>query len=223
MFSVYGVTGRQFTGSAEQLRQIERVNATPRTRRVDANESELPGRVSADPSSTPSTATPRRAAQQALAAYAPATAHERQRQPLMRVADIQSSSVLSLTPDVPVLQAWRQLDYHGHAQAPVVNAQGVLVGLLLRADLLRADRLAMPDLEPAAWQRLMQQPIGDLMWTPVPSVTADTDIRRVASVLHDNDLPGLPVVNEFGHVTGMVTRGDILRAVANDPPLDLWG
>lgn len=223
MFSIYGVTGRQFTGSAEQLRQIERVNATPRTRRVDANESELPGRVSADPAWTAPSARPGVATRQALAAYAPAPALERQRRPLTRVADIQSSSVLSLTPDVPVLQAWRLLAYHGHAQAPVVNAQGVLVGLLLRVDLLRSERLAVPELDPAIWQGLMQQPIGDLMWTPVPSVTADTEIRRVASVLHDNDLPGLPVVNEAGYVTGMVTRGDILRAVAHDPPLDLWG
>jgi CBS domain-containing protein len=66
------------------------------------------------------------------------------------------------------------------------------------------------------------QPVVDVMWTPVPSVSPDTDIRRVARVLLDTGLPGLPVVSEEGKVTGFVSRSDILRAVVADPPLDLW-
>jgi CBS domain-containing protein len=60
------------------------------------------------------------------------------------------------------------------------------------------------------------------MWTPVPAVAEETDIRRVARVLLDTHLPGLPVVSEDGAVTGFVSRTDILRAVVHDPPLDLW-
>jgi CBS domain-containing protein len=61
------------------------------------------------------------------------------------------------------------------------------------------------------------------MWTPVPSVSPDTDIRRVASVLLDTALPGLAVADEEGTVVGFISRSDILRAVVADPPLDLWG
>lgn len=228
MFSVYGVHGRQFTGSAEQLRQVERVNATPRTRRVDANETDLPDRVSADPA-LQAGAMPAGSggggavARQALAAYAQTQAPAPQRQPLVRVAEIMSQPALTLTPDTRVLDAWKLLAYHGHGQALVVNAAGGLIGLLLQRDLLRADRLAAPALDAEAWQALMQQPIGDLMWTPVPSATAETEIRRVATVLHDTELPALPIVDETGLVIGIVTRGDIVRAVAHDPPLDLWG
>lgn len=221
MFSVYGVSGRQFTGSAEQLRQIERVNAPARTRRVDPHESELPERVSADPALLPGSGGA--VARQALAAYAQTTPRETQRQPLTRVAELMHQPALTLPQDTPVLEAWKLLAYHGHGMAPVVGASGVLVGVVLQADLLRAERLAVPDLDPAAWQALMAQPIADLMWTPVPSTTPDTDIRRVAGVLHDSGLPGLPVVDEAGLVTGVLTRGDIVRAVAQDPPLDLWG
>jgi len=53
-------------------------------------------------------------------------------------------------------------------------------------------------------------------------VLAETDIRRVARVLLDIGLPGLPVVNDAGQVIGFVSRSDILRAVVADPPLDLW-
>ncbi|KQP22991.1 HPP family protein [Pseudorhodoferax sp. Leaf267] len=228
MFSVYGVAGRQFTGSAEQLRQIERVNAAPRTRRVDSNETELPERVSADPAllpgapAVPGPVVGGPAARQALAAYAQTQPRETQRQPLVRVAEIMSQPALTLVQDTSVLDAWKLLSYHGYGQVPVVSPSGMLVGLLLRTDLLRAERLAVSELDAATWQAAMAQPIAEVMWTPVPSAAADTEIRRVAGVLHDNGLPGLPVVDEAGMVTGVVTRGDIVRAVAQDPPLDLW-
>ena len=60
------------------------------------------------------------------------------------------------------------------------------------------------------------------MWTPVPSVASDTDIRRVTVVLLEIGLPGLPVVNDQGAVTGFISRSDILRAVVAEPPLELW-
>lgn len=224
MFSVYGVAGRQFTGSAEQLRQIERVNAPSRTRRIDPNEAELPERVSADPTPQPllpagNTPMARRTA---LAAYAQPGPNETQRQPLLKVAEVMHQPALTLPQETTVMEAWRLLAYHGYAQAPVVSASGMLLGMLLRSELLRADRLAMPQLAPESWAALMAQPIAELMWTPVPSTSADNEIRRVAGVLHDSGLPGLPVVDEAGAVVGFVSRSDIVAAVAHDPPLDLW-
>ena len=85
-----------------------------------------------------------------------------------------------------------------------------------------ADRLPAPDSHPLVWRALMAQSVVDIMATPVPGVATDTDIRRVARVLLDTGLPGLPVVDDAGHVIGFVSRSDILRAVVADPPLDLW-
>ena len=60
------------------------------------------------------------------------------------------------------------------------------------------------------------------MWSPVTSTSAQTDLRRVASVLLDTGLPGVPVVSDQGAVLGFVSRPDLLRALATDPPVDLW-
>jgi len=60
------------------------------------------------------------------------------------------------------------------------------------------------------------------MVTPVPSVEPQTDLRRVAQLLLDLGLPGLPVVADDGVVSAFISRSDILRAVVHDPPLDLW-
>ena len=87
---------------------------------------------------------------------------------------------------------------------------------------MRADRLPGPQTHALVWQALLAQSVADLMWTPVPSVAPETDIRRLARVLLDTGLPGLPVVDDRDSVIGFVSRTDILRAVVADPPLDLW-
>jgi CBS-domain-containing membrane protein len=79
-----------------------------------------------------------------------------------------------------------------------------------------------PNTHALAWHAWLAQRVQDVMWTPVPSVQSDADIRHVARVLLDTGLPGLPVVDAHGTVTGFVSRSDLLRAIVNDPPLDLW-
>jgi len=69
---------------------------------------------------------------------------------------------------------------------------------------------------------LARRPVSEVMVSPVPTVAADTELRRVAAVLLDTGLPGLPVTDEAGVLAGFIARTDILRAVAADPPLDLW-
>jgi CBS-domain-containing membrane protein len=89
--------------------------------------------------------------------------------------------------------------------------------------LLQPQQLADSAQHALAWQGLLARSVIDIMATPVPSVAPESDIRRVAQVLLDTGLPGLPVVDEQGRVSGFVSRSDILRAVVTDPPLDLWG
>lgn len=220
MFSVYGVTGRVFKGAMEELRQVTAVRAVTRTRGIE------PLNPQVMPSSTPSGAVPHGAApaghRSPLAAYAQAAAAPTTRHPLSRVADVMSRGVTTVPSDMPVLEAWQLLAEKGMGQAPVVDANGWLVGLLTRADLLQPDRLPLPGANSLVWRALLNQPVADIMLTPVPAVGEDAELRRVARVLLDTHLPGLPVVSEDGAVTGFVSRTDILRAVVHDPPLDLW-
>jgi CBS-domain-containing membrane protein len=223
MFSVYGVGGQLFRGSLEQLRQIGAVSAVARTHAIPAV-----GRDGRDPSSgafagfaqpVPSD----EAHRTALAAYAQTQKAVLPRHPLSQVDALMSRTVVTIPDTSTVQEAWQILFLHGVGQAPVVNGAATLVGLLSRADLLRPERLPRPDSDALVWRALLAQSVLDIMWTPVPSVAPDTDIRRVARVLLETGLPGLPVVDEQGFVTGFVSRSDILRAVVTDPPLDLWG
>lgn len=223
MFSVYGVSGQLFRGSMEQLRQIGGVSAVARSHAIqavgrdgrDSASREFPGFAQPDPSDE--------LHRSALAAYAQTQKVVLPRHPLSRVDALMSRTVITIPDSSTVLESWQILAKHGVGQAPVVNGAATLVGLLSRADLLRPERLPAPTSNALVWRALLAQRVADIMWTPVPSVAPDTDIRRVARVLLDTGLPGLPVVDEQGLVAGFVSRSDILRAVVTDPPLDLWG
>lgn len=228
MFFVYGTSGQLFRGSMEQLRQIRGVGSLARTRRVEALGRD--GRDASEEAGAP--ASPMREAAKGhgfessrpapLSAYLQ-TQGGTQRRPLSLVADVMSHQPITLPDSATVLQAWQLLTDRRVGQAPVLNAAGQLIGLLTRADLLQPQQLPDPARHALVWQTLLARPVTDIMATPVPSVAPESDIRRVAQVLLDTGLPGLPVVDEQGRVSGFISRSDILRAVVTDPPLDLWG
>ena len=223
MFSVYGKAGRIFRGSMEELRQVGPIARTTRSHIVapvgldpqDQNPSRFNDLITQP---TPSDVAHRTA----LAAYEETRKPSMPRHPLTSVDAVMSKVVTTVPEAATVDQAWQVLARNRLGQAPVVTPAGMLVGLISRADLMRADRLPGPDSHALAWRALLMQPVVELMWTPVPSVAPDADIRHVARVLLDTGLPGLPVVDDDGKVTGFVSRSDILRAVVADPPLDLW-
>ena len=224
MFFVFGPSGQMYRGGPENLahiaavRRVQRPQAL-RTRSADVSD----GPVSAPAPLGPAHAPPvNLRLQDAVSAYAQTGQGPQQaRQPLSRVSDVMSSAPLSVQPAARVNDAWQTLAEHRVAQAPVVDVLGRVVGLLLRADMAPLDLLP----EPGAVQQaidLARRPVSEVMVSPIPTVSADTELRRVAAVLLETGLPGLPVTDEAGVLSGFISRSDILRAVAADPPLDLW-
>lgn len=229
MFSVYGKAGRLFRGSMEELRKIGPKSVIGRVQPVagvgrDGTDG-LVYRMAEMAQAAGSLTTgsvPGTAHREAMAAYAQTAQNQPPRHPLTLVRDIMNPGAITLTDDANVSQAWDLLARHRLGQAPVVDKFGILVGLISRADLMRLDRMPGPHTHALVWQAWLAQAVTELMWTPVPSVSPDTDIRRLARVLLDTGLPGLPVVDDAGTVIAFASRTDILRAVVADPPLDLW-
>jgi CBS domain-containing protein len=223
MFFVFGPSGQTFRGGPDQLAQVAPVRRVQRhqalrTRSDDPQAVEPAVEAATAPPSPPKS----HRLLDAVSAYVqtelgPAPA----RHPLTRVRDVMSADALAVPPETRVNDAWQTLAEHHVSQAPVVNAQGQVVGLLLRADMAPLDLLP----EPGAVQQaiaLARRPVAEVMVSPIPTVSADTELRRVAGVLLETGLPGLPVTDETGRLAGFLSRTDILRAVAFDPPLDLW-
>lgn len=226
MFSIYGLAGRVFSGSLEQLRRVPGVLPGARVMPVDDREITFVGALedTGQPVDGPRPGGPHRAPpgaagmpsrREAAAAYAPGGDVARHR--ITTVAELMSHDVLVLPASADLRSAWQALAGRAVAQAPVLDETGRLVGLLRQIDLAPAPAL---DGAPLAvhWAR----PVEQRMRTPVPAVDPDTDVRRLAQVLADTGLPGLPVVDDAGRLQGYIGRGDLMRALAHDPPLDLW-
>lgn len=221
MFIVHGIGGRVGGGAQEALALVRAPGAAVRTQRTavattDGDRPNPQAGVAADGGAAGAAAHP------ALAAYAATEQGAATARARARVGDVMSRQALCLPLDTSLQQAWQLLSRAGIGQAPVVDARGALVGLLLRADLLHPDRLAAVAADPAAWQALLAQTVATLMWTPVPAAAPDMDLRQLTRILLETGLPGLAVADEQAQVIGFVSRSDVLRAVLTEPPLDLW-
>src|SRR5581483_7375333 len=63
--------------------------------------------------------------------------------------------------------------------------------------------------------------IGDLAWTDVISVPPDADREEVARITSKYDLVAVPVVDEHGHVLGVVTVDDVIDAIVEEQTEDV--
>ena len=67
-----------------------------------------------------------------------------------------------------------------------------------------------------------RETVSDIMQTHVVTTVAETDIRHVANVLTQYDIGALVIMNNFQQPIGIVTRGDIIKRLGNEPPLELY-
>lgn len=217
MFAIYGMSGLMYRGPMEDLRKVAPTLRVARLRPLEPASDDP-----ASPQMPPAAHEGERRATQALSAYGRVQHPPVDRRPLQRVGDVMHPDPVVLRPHTTVRQGWWTLYDHGVGQAPVVNEAGAVVGLLSRAELMQPERLPRPDGLAIAWQALMAQSVTQVMVSPVPCATPETELRRLAQVLLDTGLQGLPVVDPDGRPVGFVARSDILKAVVHDPPLDLW-
>jgi acetoin utilization protein AcuB len=140
-----------------------------------------------------------------------------ERGPLYHAGQIMQTTVVSIGAADSVTSAWRTLRKHAVHQAPVLDDAGHLVGIVSERDLLTAINID----EGRVIESLDRQ-VSEVMTTPVVATAAVTDIRRIAAVMIEQAVDGVPIINETGRLLGFISRGDILRAVITDPPLSLW-
>jgi len=213
MFSVYGVTGQSFHGSLEKLIAIPGLSAARRSRGINQEGEELGPEMRVSARDNQEDGQYQKAAQ----AYRQMLRVSSERTPILHAYQLMSRDVMTLRPDARVEDAWRQLAARGLGQAPVLDKTLRLVGLVSVQDLL-----TVINVEADTVRDILSRSVADVMTSPVVSADPITDIRRVARVLLDYKLSGLPVVSEQEELVGILTRSDILRALVNDPPLSLW-
>lgn len=140
------------------------------------------------------------------------------------VHDIMRREVQSVAPDMPVADAVEMLIGKPYRALPVTDENRRVVGILTDGDLLA--RLGLPN---ASIQRELsrtelrrqfetlragKQIVQDLMTTPVFTVMDETPVAEAVRLMTQRGIKRLPVVDREGRLVGMVSRLDVLRALA---------
>lgn len=146
------------------------------------------------------------------------------------VRDVMTRDVITLRPDDTFEHAADVLGEHRIGAAPVVDADGNLVGILRDEDLLVSEAnlhaptvISFLDMEivlPSERKRFEEElrravgaTVGDVMTREVVTASPDDSLEDVATKMHDHDVSHIPVVDD-GRVVGIVARGDIVRFLA---------
>ncbi|MCP5277639.1 MAG: HPP family protein [Thiobacillus sp.] len=137
--------------------------------------------------------------------------------------DIMSRDVVSVLFGTELEEAWTLLRAHKIKALPVVDNFGRLIGILTAADFLRQlDDTTAAGLAVRLQGLLRRTPgpnsekaevVGQIMTENVTSARLNTPISELVSQLSDRSMHHVPVLDDTGHVLGMVTQSDLIAAL----------
>ena len=147
----------------------------------------------------------------------------------MTARDIMKADVVTIGPTATVRELAELLSTHEISGVPVVNESGDLVGVVTEGDVILQDAdLHFPHylqfldsiiyLESVRkfeerFRKTFGNRVADVMSTDVVTVSPDASIHEVTTLMADNGVNRVPVLEE-GRLVGIITRGDVVRAIA---------
>jgi CBS domain-containing protein len=148
---------------------------------------------------------------------------------MITAKDIMTKDVLTVGPDTSLEEFAALLMNNQVSGAPVVEADGRLVGIMTENDLINQNkRLHIPTvvsfLDAAIYlesskkfadevKRVTATRVGDLCTRKVVSISEGTTLTDIATIMAEQKVHLLPVVSG-GRVVGIVGKRDVVRAVA---------
>ncbi|MDY7228586.1 CBS domain-containing protein [Hyalangium rubrum] len=123
---------------------------------------------------------------------------------MLTVDELMTREVITLEADAALAQVDDLLKRHHIRHLPVVQGRK-LVGLVSHRDLIRA--LARQ----SAQKKMQPFSVKEVMTREVETVEPHVSAREAIDRLLENRFGCLPVVDEGGHLLGIVTESDFLR------------
>lgn len=146
------------------------------------------------------------------------------------VADVMSRDPIVVRPETPLNEAIQILAERRISGLPVVDDAGQLVGIISETDLMWQETGVTPPpyimfldsviylKNPAQYERdvhkALGQTVGEVMTSDPITISPDKPLKEAAQLMHEREVRRLPVVDAEGNVIGILTRGDIIRAMA---------
>ncbi len=145
------------------------------------------------------------------------------------IRDVMTTEVVTFTADEAVEVAMARLVERQVDAGPVIDADQRVVGLLSTGDLIVEESelhgptvlsilgasIELPSSKhrfEEDLRRMLGSTVGEVMSSEPITCGPDDTIEAAATLMHDNDVSRLPVV-DGDRLVGIVSRGDILRAI----------
>ena len=147
----------------------------------------------------------------------------------MKVRDIMQTQVITVRPKATVRELAELLAKHKISGVPVVDENNVVLGMVSEADLIVLDAdlhfpyyiqfldsviyLQSVHRFEERFKKAFGAKVADVMTKDVKAISPDASLHELATLMADHKINRLPVV-EDECLVGIVTRGDIVRAIA---------
>ncbi len=154
--------------------------------------------------------------------YVLAVRHSRVRHSTMvMVQNVMTEKVISVTPDMSIHEAARLLSANKITGLPVIDENNRVIGVISTADIYIPEgtkkdnpfRKLLHRLREKRGQANGNERIGAAMSAPPITTEPDADVKEVAAVLDLHRIKRLPVVDPDGKLIGIISRGDIVKAL----------
>lgn len=119
--------------------------------------------------------------------------------------DIMVTKLITLTPDMDVLEAIGMLLNHRISGAPVIDPENRMLGVF-------SERCCMDVLIKASYEQLPSSQIFPFVDTEARCINEDTDLLTIAQIFLSTPTRRLPVVRDGRFLVGQISRRDLLHA-----------
>jgi CBS domain-containing protein len=118
----------------------------------------------------------------------------------MQLTDVMATQVVTVSPDTRIGDAARRMVDADIGAAMVMDGNGELVGVITERDLMRC---VSDGTDPAT-------PVEQRMTRHVLTASPETAIPEAMALMVDGHFRHLPIVNEGGHVVGVISMRDLM-------------
>jgi CBS domain-containing protein len=119
-------------------------------------------------------------------------------------SDVMINDVVVVTESTPLKEVAKIFAERKITGAPVIDADGELVGVISETDIIRKSTSI------GAWS---PSTAGQIMTKPPVAVAPETTLQRVCELMFNRRIHRV-VVADGPHIKGIITTMDILRAIA---------
>lgn len=138
------------------------------------------------------------------------------------VRSLMSAPAIYVREDAPLREAIAKALREGVRALPVLNASSQVVGIITDNDLprggLKTNLRQLQQMEANERTPYLEQaatiPVRQVMSQPVITVPYQAPVASAIRLMREHELKRLPVVDQVGHLAGLLTRSDILRELA---------